>query len=170
MYLREQKTAGIQKERYRWFLLLHGIRIRRTIPGEILLQIFFSKKIYPDMDTKREKHRILVPKGLNCRPRHPVNYSYARGMLIMHRPWSKRKPLTELLSETQETVRIFLEMIHKHRLPLYVITKYNRAAMYLQKYVHECLAKEGSTAKTKLDINNSMDREELEQELYCKHS
>ena len=59
-------------------------------------------------------------------------------MLIMHRPWSKRKPLTELLSEKQETVRIFLEMIHKHQLPLYVITEYNRAVMYLQKHVHEC--------------------------------
>jgi len=38
-----------------------------------------------------------------------------------------------------------------------------------KKYVHGCLAKEGTSAKNKLDLN-SMDRDELEHKLYCKHS
>jgi hypothetical protein len=35
------------------------------------------------------QHQILVPKGMICTPRHPVDYAYAQGMLIMHKPWNK---------------------------------------------------------------------------------
>ncbi len=35
------------------------------------------------------QHQILVPKGMNCTPRYPVDYAYAQGMLIMHKPWNK---------------------------------------------------------------------------------
>ncbi len=28
------------------------------------------------------KHRILVPKGMNCTPKYPVDFLYAQGMLI----------------------------------------------------------------------------------------
>ena len=107
---------------------------------------------------KREKHRILVPTGLNCQSRHPVDYSYARGMIIMHRSWIKKNPLTELLSNKQDTVRTFLEMIKAQYLPLYVMTEYNRAVMYSKQYVHECLAEEGTSVETELEIN-SMDRD-----------
>ncbi len=33
-----------------------------------------------------DKHRILIAKGMNCKPWYPVDYNYARGMLIMHKP------------------------------------------------------------------------------------
>jgi hypothetical protein len=33
-----------------------------------------------------DRHRILMPKGMNCKPRYPVDYDYAKGMLIMHKP------------------------------------------------------------------------------------
>ena len=57
---------------------------------------FISNKFYVDEITKRQKNRILIPRGLNCRPRYPVDYDYAKGMLIMHIPWSKSHPLTDL--------------------------------------------------------------------------
>ncbi len=36
-----------------------------------------------------DQHRILIPKGMNCKPQYPLDYNYARGMLIMHKPWQK---------------------------------------------------------------------------------
>jgi len=41
--------------------------------------------------TDRTKHRILLPVGQNCKPRYPVTYEYAKGVLIQHKPWSKDK-------------------------------------------------------------------------------
>ena len=39
------------------------------------------------------QHQLLVPKGMNCTPRYQVDYAYARGMLIMHKPWNKHNTL-----------------------------------------------------------------------------
>ena len=87
----------------------------------------------------------------------------------MYRPWSNRNPLIDLLSDKQATVPTVLDTIDNRQLPLYVLTEYNRAVMYLQQYVHECLPKERTSTETELDINN-MNGDELEQELYCEHS
>ena len=87
----------------------------------------------------------------------------------MHIPWTKRKPLTELLSNKQETVRIFFGNDRETAVATIRDYRIQQGCHVLAKYVHECLAKEGSTAETKLDIN-SMYRDQLEQELYCKHS
>jgi hypothetical protein len=35
------------------------------------------------------QHQLLVLKGMNCTPRYQVDYAYAQGMLIMHKPWNK---------------------------------------------------------------------------------
>ena len=43
-------------------------------------KVFVGKDFYEDTSTGRMKHRILIPKGLNCRPRFPVDYDYAKGM------------------------------------------------------------------------------------------
>ncbi len=40
-----------------------------------------------------KQHQLLVPKGMNCRPRYQVDYAYAQGMLIMHKPWNKHNTL-----------------------------------------------------------------------------
>ena len=50
--------------------------------------VFRKHTFYKDGDTKRKKYQILVPEGLNCRPQYPVDYDYARGMLVLHKPWS----------------------------------------------------------------------------------
>ncbi len=39
------------------------------------------------------QHQLLVPKGMNCTPRYQVDYAYAQGMLIMHKPWNKHNTL-----------------------------------------------------------------------------
>jgi hypothetical protein len=43
-----------------------------------------------DAVTSNEPH-ILVPKGMNYIPRYPVDFAYARGMLILHKPWRSSK-------------------------------------------------------------------------------
>ncbi len=35
------------------------------------------------------QYQILVPKGINCTQRYQVDYAYAQGTLIMHKPWNK---------------------------------------------------------------------------------
>jgi hypothetical protein len=32
------------------------------------------------------QHQLLVPMGMNCTPRYQVDFVYAQGMLIMHKP------------------------------------------------------------------------------------
>jgi hypothetical protein len=39
------------------------------------------------------QHQILVPKGMNCTQKYPVDYAHAQGMLIMHKPWNKHNTL-----------------------------------------------------------------------------
>ena len=39
------------------------------------------------------QHQLLVPKGMKCTPRYQVDYAYAQGMLIMHKPWNKHYTL-----------------------------------------------------------------------------
>jgi len=55
-----------------------------------------------------DQHRILIPKGMNCKPRYPVDYNYARGMLIMHKLWHKNMTLNGLLKNKQNTINEFL--------------------------------------------------------------
>jgi hypothetical protein len=46
-----------------------------------------------------DQHRILIPKGMNCKLQYPVDYDYARGMLIMHKVWHKNMTLKGLLKK-----------------------------------------------------------------------
>ena len=64
-----------------------------------------------------DHHRILMPKGMNCKPCYPVDYDHARGMLIMHKKWNKTDTLDELLKDNQRTIDDFLRMIDKKEVP-----------------------------------------------------
>ncbi len=44
-------------------------------------------------DVLASQHQLLVPKGMNCTPRYQVDYPYAQGMPIMHKPWNKHNTL-----------------------------------------------------------------------------
>jgi hypothetical protein len=63
------------------------------------------------------EHRILVPKGMNCIPKFPVDYAYARAMLILHRPWSKDNTLNSILNDQQKTIYTFLSMMDNKEVP-----------------------------------------------------
>jgi hypothetical protein len=76
------------------------------------------------------KHRILVPKGMNCTPKYPVDFVYARGMLILHKPWSKDNTLTSILKDHQNTISTFLSMIDKKEVPSSVTFQYHTAMKY----------------------------------------
>jgi hypothetical protein len=76
------------------------------------------------------QHQILVPKGMNCTPRYPVDYTYARGMLIMHKPWSKHNMLEHILNNKTATIDTFLIMIDRKEVPLSVTFQYLTAMKY----------------------------------------
>jgi hypothetical protein len=63
------------------------------------------------------QHRILVPKGMNCTPRYQVDYAYARGMLIMHKPRNKQNTLEHILNNKKATIDTFLRMIDRKEVP-----------------------------------------------------
>lgn len=119
---------------------------------QFFYQKFLKQKFYTDKETSRDKNRILVPQGMNCRPRYPVDYDYARGMLIMHKPWSVRDPLDSLLQDKQKTISEFNDLLGRRLLPLHVLSEYHRAVKYSQQYKIELLAKEfTSTEESGLD-------------------
>lgn len=132
-------------------------------------EVFRTNTFYKDEVTKRDKYRILVPKGLNCRPQYPPSYEYARGMLVMHKPWSVRRPLGDLLKDKELTVKTFLQSIGNRQFPLYVLAEYNRAVTYSQQYKHECLQKEGTHSGDGVDLSE-MTAEEIAQHEHWEHS
>ncbi len=76
---------------------------------------------------------MLIPKGMNCKPQFPVDYNYARGMLIMHKPWNKDNTLDKLLKDQQQTIKEFLRMIDNQEVPTSVQAQYLTA----MKYAHQ---------------------------------
>ena len=89
------------------------------------------------------EHRILVPKGMNCIPRYPVDYGYARGMLILHKPWSKDNTLNSILKDHQKTINTFLSMIDNKEVPSLVTFQYHTAMKYARQKKLEILVKQG---------------------------
>ena len=65
----------------------HSAKRTKTIPMMTMMIIMY--RIFQQVN----QHQLLVPKGMNCTPRHQVDYAYAQGMLIMHKPWNKHNTL-----------------------------------------------------------------------------
>jgi hypothetical protein len=103
-----------------------------------------------------DQHRILIPKGMNCKPQYPVDYEYARGMLIMHKPWHKHNTLTKLLKNKQNTINEFLRMIDAKEVPTSVQAQYLTALKYATRKIKrlEVLVKEGVNHPNIEDKNN----------------
>ena len=87
-------------------------------------EVFVKESFMKDEDSGREKDRILIANGLNCRPCHPIDFNYARGMLIMHKPWSSRKPLDT--RDKLATINTFKMMLEEKKVPVNVWTQYMR--------------------------------------------
>lgn len=121
-----------------------------------------------DKVTGRKKGRILLPKGLNCRPRYPADYDYARGIICLHKPWSRRNPIKKLLDDKDRTLQTFLAMMGAKEFPLTVVSEYNRAVTYSQQYQHQCLNKR-ATNNENVDLN-TLDEEELDAHMHWEHS
>ena len=102
----------------------------------------FNEDADEDAVTSNE-HRILVPKGMNCTPKYPVDFSYARGMLILHKPWSRDNTLTSILKDHQKTINTFLTMIDKKEVPSSVTFQYHTAMKYARQKKIEILVKQG---------------------------
>lgn len=144
LYLRDKKDDAAYKKND----LVGSYRHRGREHSSLSLEQYFYKcfrkeGFYEDRDSKRKKYRILVPKGLQCKPCYPVTYEYARGMLVMHLPWDSDNPLQDILKDRDLTIRIFMRMIGNREFPLYVLAEYNRVVSYALRYRFECIAKEG---------------------------
>ena len=130
-------------------------------------KVFCQETFSKSGDTERTKHRMLIPKGMNCRPRYPIDYNYARGMLIMHKPWHEKKPLTKLLKNKRKTIRTFKRMIELKQLPTSVLAQYICAMKYTHQKQIEIIAKEGTVQPFNVQ---DMDDEEREQYLAHLHA
>jgi len=124
-------------------------------------RVFCKEKLNDTgVNEDRTKHRMLVPQGMKCRPKYPVDYNYARGMLLMHKPWSKDKPLTELLKDKDRTIRVFKIMVDRNKLPSSVIAQYISAMKYRNQAKLEIIAREGT--QQPVDMSNLTDQQKDE--------
>lgn len=153
--------------------LIKGYTWRSPQLADMSLHEYFYEKFRvsefeKDKDTGRQKNRILLPKGLNCRPRYPVDYEYARGIICLHKPWSNSEPIKTLLDDKEKTISTFLSMMGKLEFPFEVVAEYHRAIMYSQEYRHQCLNKR-ATSKEDVDLD-TLDDDEKEAHLHWHHS
>ncbi len=93
------------------------------------------------------EHRILVPKGMNCTPKYPVDFAYAQGMLILHKPWGKDNTLTSILKDHQNTISTFLSIIDKKEVPSSVAFQYHMAMKYARQKISKYLLTRESTTQ-----------------------
>ena len=89
------------------------------------------KKKEVDAITGRRRTRVLITRGLNCRPTYPINFNYARGMLIMHKPWSVNSPLN--FNDKQKTIDTFKQMLENRDVPTSVLNQYTREVVNHQQ-------------------------------------
>jgi hypothetical protein len=96
---------------------------------------------------------------MNCMPRYPVDYAYARGMLIMHKPWNKHNTLEHILNNKTATTDTFLRMIDRKEVPSSVTFQYLTAMKHARRKKIEILVKEGvnhpDIDKENLDLGQS---------------
>ena len=128
----------------------------------------FCREVLHDKgnNSDRTKHRMLIPKGMKCKPTYPVSYDYARGMLLMHKPWSKEKPLTTLLKDKKKTIRAFQKMVDYRLLPSAVIAQYICAMKYKHQKKLEIIASEGT--QSPIDFTTMSERQK-EQYIAFQH-
>ncbi len=80
---------------------------------------------------------------MNCMPRYPVDYAYAQGMLIMHKPWKKTQYAGTYPQQQTATIDTFLRMIDRKEVPSSVTFQYLTAMKYARQKKIEILVMEG---------------------------
>ena len=112
---------------------------------------------------------IIIPQGLTCKPSHPVDYGYARGMIIMHKPWNKTDTHEVLLNNRIDTIRAFDRMVSNNELPTSVVAQYILVMNYTDKRWNEIVAQGGITQDV-VNLDN-MDNDERDHfEAYQHHN
>ena len=129
----------------------------------ISLEEYFYHHFCDDTFDESKENRILMANGLNFRPKYPVDFNYARGIILLHKPWGPNNPsLKPIFQDKELTIRTFHTMITNKEVPTSVVTQYHLAIKYSQQAKIELLAKQGIT-----DNNpNLNEMDEDEQELY----
>lgn len=136
---------------------------------EYFYKVYCREKYKSHNDVKRTKYRILMHKGMNCKPRYPIDYSYAKGMLILHKPWSKNQPLTAILKDKERCISTFKKMIMNKQLPSAVVAQYICAMKYSAQKRLEIIAKEGTQEPINLDRLSAEEREKYIAFQQCTH-
>ena len=128
----------------------------------------FCKKVLKENgdQIKTMKHRILLPVGQNCKPRYPVTYDYAKGVLIQPKLWSKDKPLTKILNSGMKTIHTFKHMMDNKKFPTCVRNQYILAMQYSRQAKLELL--NSKSVPQPYDLSN-MDEEEREAYIAHQH-
>jgi hypothetical protein len=124
------------------------------------------KKKEVDAITGRRRTRVLITRGLNCRPTYPINFNYARGMLIMHKPWSVNSPLN--FNDKQKTIDTFKQMLENRDVPTSVLNQYTREVVNHQQERLDLVAKQG-TLQANVDIDE-LDHDDAEEYLHHMNS
>ena len=136
---RQQQFHNLSLEQY-FYRVFSRNTFKQTEKDEL------NEEADEDAVTSNE-HRILVPKGMNCTPKYPVDFAYARGMLILHKPWSKDNTLTSILKDQQKTISTFLSMIDKKEVPSSVTFQYHTAMKYARQKKSKYLLNRESTTQ-----------------------
>ena len=130
---------------------------------DLSLSEFFYKVYVPGFDkktTKQVEPPILHGIGMNYRPVYPMNFHYARGLLILHKPWHKTQFLD--VGDEDAVVNQVLSMIERKKFPTSVISQYYRA--YQKSIKKEVVAKvkerpDDGYEKTREDCNEEYDEQ-----------
>ena len=128
---------------------------------QFFYQVWCKENFLRDKDSDRPMKRILIARGLNCRPRHPIDFDYARGMLVLHKPWSVNQPLNT--RNKDKTIETFKKMLDNRTVPTSVQTEYMRAVRYSQEKRIEVVAKQG-VLQGEVDIDE-LDQDDADQHL-----
>ena len=97
---------------------------------DMSLHRYFYQKYVPYIDRKIQnkefyKQPILNSLGMNCRAVHPITFDYARGLLILYKPWSKASYLD--FRDKEKIIDMAKKMLLERLVPYNVYAEYYRA-------------------------------------------
>jgi len=140
-------------------------RNREQKHGNLSLSEYFYNVFCKEKLTVDKSNRILMGTGLNFRAKYPPDFEYARGIILLYKPWgSTAGSLNNILRDKELTIHTFLKMMEHRQVPTSVITQYRMVQIQSQLDKIEILAKQ--TKSTEPDIEN-MDDDMMD--LYVAH-
>lgn len=97
---------------------------------DMSLHRYFYQRYVPyrderDLDKEDYRQPIMNGIGMNCKAVHPISFEYARGLLILHRPWSKASYLD--FRDKQKIIDTGTKMLEEKLVPYNVYSEYYRA-------------------------------------------